>query len=263
MRSSFAVIGNLVNHSLSPIIHRQFAQQFGLSLRYEKIQVNSTQFETEVINFFQKGGDGLNVTLPFKERAFAMSAKVRHHGQVAKSVNTLWMKDGLLYADNTDGVGFLRDIQRYKTLTDQRILLLGAGGAARGILGPLLLKKPLQLTVANRTMDKLYPLQQDFPVIDICTLSELVDPSYEIIINATSASLEDQRPLLSSSLLLKQPFCYDLAYKKSSETAFVNWSRSLGCQARDGLGMLVEQAAESFYIWHGWMPKTAPVLQYL
>jgi shikimate dehydrogenase len=256
-------MGNPVQQSLSPIIHQLFAKQYDLKISYDAIQINPSELGREVIDFFKQGGRGLNITAPCKEQAFSMSMRVRPNGQLARSVNTLWMEDGQLCADNSDGVGLLRDLMRYTELKDRRLLLLGAGGAARGVIGPLLSTNPCQLTVANRTPERARFLQQDFPGIDTCALNDLVSSSYEVIINATSASLYDKTPTLSEHLMAQHPFCYDLAYKKSGETAFVSWAQSFKSKAVGGLGMLVEQAAESFYIWHGIRPETSLVLNYL
>ena len=260
----YAVMGNPVAHSLSPRIHQLFARQTGIQLTYEKILVDIAGFEQQVENFFAKKGCGLNITLPFKQRAFAMSEKVSDRGVVAKAVNTLWMHEGRLHADNTDGVGLIKDLSRHVNVAGKAILLLGAGGAARGVLGPLLDAKPKRLTIVNRTAEKAHALQLDFLSANCCTVVDLAahleTVSYDVVINATSASFQDSALNLPISLLIKAPFCYDLAYHENEETAFVLWARRFGCEAYDGLGMLVEQAAEAFFIWHGVMPDTAPIL---
>ena len=267
MLARFAVMGYPVSHSLSPVIHQLFADQTGCKLMYEKIQVDLPRFEQQVGEFFSQGGKGLNITLPCKPRAYAMSAKASARCAEAKAANTLWMEGSQLHADNTDGVGLLRDISRYVNLAGKAILLLGAGGAARGILGPLLAANPAQLTIANRTLKKAEDLQSDFSKANCCTFLDLprhLDRGlYDIVINATSASLDGQTIVLPNVLMAAKPFCYDLAYQEHDVTAFVAWARGLGCVAIDGLGMLVEQAAESFYIWHGMMPDTAQVLMTL
>ena len=185
----------------------------------------------------------------------------------AQAANTLWMQAGRLHADNTDGIGLLRDLHRYVTITGKNILLLGAGGAARGIIGPLLAANPAQLMIANRTPEKAEALQEAFPMATSCAFTDIPQQQerkpYDIVINATSASLEDQNLQLPAALMTTKPFCYDLAYRQNEATAFVAWARTFDCIAMDGLGMLVEQAAESFAIWHGVMPDTAPVLKQL
>jgi shikimate dehydrogenase len=256
-----AVVGNPVAHSLSPQIHQHFAAQAGLSLAYEKIQGDNQHFESQVWAFFNKGGRGLNITLPFKTRAFAMARVLTPRCALAKAANTLWMEAGLLHADNTDGIGLIRDLVRYIDLTNKKILLLGAGGAARGVLGPLLAASIKELTLVNRTMEKAHALANDFPQIICCSLEELHKP-FDAIINATSTGLTDDEVTLPLALLQKNTLCYDLAYS-SGKTPFVHFALKQGCIAVDGLGMLVEQAAEAFAIWHGFTPETSEVLKYL
>ena len=267
MPGRYAVMGYPVSHSLSPIIHQLFAEQTSSTLTYEKIEIDLPRFEQQVSDFFSQGGKGLNVTLPFKQRAFAMSEQASIRCSEAKAANTLWMHAARLQADNTDGVGLLRDISRYVSLSGKTILLLGAGGAARGIIGPLLAVNPAQLTIVNRTPAKARALLLDFPLANSCTADELPDHvktcTYDVVINATSASLDGQAVVLPPALIAAKPFCYDLAYSISELTAFVASVRAQGCIAVDGLGMLVEQAAEAFFIWHGVMPETAPVLDVL
>ena len=264
--SRYAVMGHPVAHSLSPVIHQWFAEQVGCQFSYEKIQIDLSRFEEQVVDFFHQGGMGLNITLPCKERAFAMSAEASMRAKEAQAANTLWMASGSLYADNTDGVGLLRDIRRYVSLAGKRILLLGAGGAARGILGPLLMEHPATLLLCNRTIVRAKALQRLFPSITICTLAELSQRaptnSFDVVINATAAQFSDPLTVLPSVIMATRPFCYDLSYRLEEATAFVAWARSVDCTAVDGLGMLVEQAAESFYIWHGIMPDTMAVLDH-
>ena len=259
----YAVMGNPIAHSLSPMIHQLFATQTGRKLSYEKIEIDLSRFEQQVHDFFNQGGKGLNITLPCKQRAFAMAEHQSARCQQAKAANTLWMKAGKLHADNTDGIGLCRDLARRVNLAGKTILLLGAGGAASGILGPLLASNLARLTIANRTFETAQALQQDFPQATCCPLADVASLSYDVIINATSASLNGQCIQLPEVLLSKQPLCYDLAYHKNGITPFVAWARTLGCVAIDGLGMLVEQAAEAFFIWHGVMPDTAPVFTLL
>lgn len=267
MIARYAVMGHPVAHSLSPTIHQLFAEQTGCKLVYEKIQIDLLLFEQQVIEFFHRGGKGLNITLPCKLRAFAMSEQETPRSSVAAAANMLWMQDGLLHADNTDGVGLLQDLSRYVALTAKNILLLGAGGAARGILGPLLAANPAQLTITNRTPETAIALQSHFPQANTCSFTALQEQIeqrvYDVVINATSASLDGQNLVLPEALMAAQPFCYDLAYSRTGATPFVASARALGCKAADGLGMLVEQAAEAFFIWHGVMPDTAPVLNLL
>lgn len=263
MSNRYAVMGNPVAHSLSPFIHQCFSEQTGKQLSYEKMLVTEEAFESQVANFFAQGGQGLNITLPFKQRAFAMADRSTPRCQQAKAANTLWMKEGRLHADNTDGVGLIKDLSRYLDLNAKKILLVGAGGAARGIIAPLLATNIAQLTVTNRTEEKANFLQADFPQITCSRLTEL-QAEYDVLINATSASLAEKAIPLPVSLLQAATCCYDLAYSAEGETAFVAWAHAQGCcQAVDGLGMLVEQAAESFFIWHGLKPDTMSVLMAL
>ncbi len=255
MENRFAVIGNPIAHSLSPIIHQRFAEQMGLMLQYEKIHVDDIEFEQTVFDFFHQGGKGLNLTLPFKERAFSMADIHTPRCKQAKAANTLWMDNGLLHADTTDGVGLIRDLSRHVTLKDKSILLLGAGGASRGIIGPLLDANIATLVLANRTESRAKALQRDFPEIK-CSALDALTAGYDVIINATSASLTNAAFLLPSSLLTPTTYCYDLVYNVHEPTSFISWARQHGCAASDGLGMLVEQASEAFFIWHAVMPRS-------
>ncbi len=262
MINRYAVMGNPVSHSLSPVIHQLFAKQTGRVLSYEKILVDESRFEQQVEAFFNQGGKGLNITLPCKQRAFAIADHASDRCTRAKAANTLWRDAGGLQADNTDGAGLLRDLARYIHLTGKRVLLLGAGGAARGVAGPLLAASPSELVIANRTPDKAASLSRDFFPASSCSLTGL-SGTFDLVINATSSSLADETISLPATLLSSTAFCYDLAYNQLSATPFVTWAHRQGCAAVDGLGMLVEQAAEAFFIWHGVMPDVEPVLDEL
>ncbi|MBA2652510.1 MAG: shikimate dehydrogenase [Tatlockia sp.] len=263
MTNRFAVMGNPIAHSLSPFIHHRFAEQMGIQLNYDKIQIaDESLFETKVSEFFNQGGKGLNITLPLKQKAFAMAAITTPRCRQAKASNTLWLKENQLHADNTDGVGLIKDLANYCQLAGQKVLLLGAGGAARGIIAPLLAAKIAELVLVNRSEEKAKDLQADFPQIKRSLLSELTT-SFDLIINATSASLAAQRMVLPHLLLKPTTLCYDLAYSRTEQTPFVAWAVEQGLQGIDGLGMLVEQAAESFYIWNGLRPDTVAVLNEL
>ncbi|WP_454781327.1 shikimate dehydrogenase [Legionella sp. WA2022007384] len=262
MSQRFAVMGNPIAHSLSPIIHQCFAKQLDVQLTYEKIKADDSSFEQQVSEFFTLGGKGLNVTLPFKQRAFAMAQQCSLRCTNAGAANTLWMEANQLHADNTDGVGIIRDLHRYISLYDKRVLILGAGGAARGIVYPLLEYHPAELIIANRTLAKAKDFQQAFPQTKCLSLNEVEGP-FDLVINATSASLAGEFVALPTECMSAKPFCYDLSYKQNNITAFVQYARDFGCEAVDGLGMLVEQAAESFFIWHGMMPETEEVLTLL
>lgn len=267
MSLRFAVLGNPIAHSLSPLIHTSFAKQTGIDLRYDKIHVELAQFEQAVVDFFDQGGRGLNVTLPFKERAFLMSDEQSPRCAAARAANTLWMNQGRLCAENTDGEALVCDLNRYTVLDGGSILLLGAGGAARGVVGPLLDRNPRILTVANRTISRAQRLQHDFPQVACLGFEALAQDAllhaYNIVINATAVRLDENFLMLPEVLFSTKPFCYDLSYVEHHHTYFVKLAEQHGCASCDGLGMLVEQAALAFYIWHGIKPITLPVLEML
>lgn len=264
MTNRFAVMGNPIAHSLSPFIHQHFAEQTGIALSYKKILIaNENRFETTVNNFFSQGGRGLNITLPLKEKAFAMAAIKTARCNQAKAANTLWFdEEAKLNADNTDGIGLMRDLSTYCELAGKQVLLLGAGGAARGIIGPLLAAEVEQLVLVNRSAEKANSLRMDFRQIQCCSLTELTT-GFDLIINATSASLNSERMALPGVVLKSTTLCYDLAYSRTGLTTFVEWALEQGVQGIDGLGMLVEQAAEAFYIWHGLRPETHALIKQL
>lgn len=262
MVKRFAVIGNPISHSLSPFIHHHFAKQTGIDLSYEKIQGIDSSFEAQVSDFFAQNGKGINITLPYKIRAFTLSKKSTPRCVLAGAANTLWMQDGQLWADNTDGLGLSRDLSRYLAVKDKNLLILGAGGATRGIIHPLLQLGPKQITIANRSVDKIDELKHHFPQISISSLQN-VRGCFDLVINATSASTHGENLSLPVEIMSSQPFCYDLAYKLHEDTWFVGYAKQFSCQTADGLGMLVEQAAEAFCIWNGVMPLTANVLDLL
>lgn len=255
-------MGNPIDHSLSPLIHQHFAQQTHIHLTYEKIKAEECTFAQQIHNFFIHGGKGLNITLPFKQQAFALAQQYTERCKLAGAANTLWMDDAQLYADNTDGIGLLRDLNRYLALPGKRVLILGAGGATRGIIPPLLGHDLAELVIANRTLGKAMELQQVFPAVRCIRLDKL-QGEFDLIINATSASLSGEAIFLPPAVLASRPLCYDLSYKKQGPTPFVHDATDAGCIAVDGLGMLIEQAAEAFSIWHGIMPETQEVLNYV
>lgn len=259
MPKRFAVIGKPIAHSLSPKIHQYFAEQTQIDLIYETLLGDEQQFEQQVSNFFAMNGKGLNVTLPFKQRAYHLAKVHSPRCALAQAANTLWMENNQLHADNTDGVGFITDLSRYIEPKDQHILILGAGGAARGIIAPLLSAKPASLTVANRNEEKAHRLQNIFPEVGCLTLNAL-NQGFNLIINATSASLTAGFLDLPAEIFVHQPFCYDLTYQLKTPTAFVNYAKQRHCRAVDGIGMLIEQAAEAFALWNGVRPSTASLL---
>jgi shikimate dehydrogenase len=266
MTDLYGVMGYPVGHSKSPRIHAAFARQTGEDLEYRAIEVSPGALATAVAQFRAGGGRGLNVTLPYKGEAFALAAVRSARAERAGAANTLgFAADGRLWCDNTDGVGLVRDLTGNLGLglAARRILLLGAGGAARGVLGPLLGQGPSELVIANRTVDRALELAAAFaregPVRG-CGFDDLSGARFDLVLNATSASLQGEVPPLPPDLLAPGAWCYDLMYA-DAPTAFVRWGRSHGAAgASDGLGMLVEQAAESFSLWRRVRPETRPVV---
>lgn len=249
----YAVVGNPIAHSLSPQIHAQFAASVGLTICYDTLLVE-TDFAHHVQQFFKTGGCGLNITAPYKEQAFILSDVQTPRCRQARSANTLWMHDGLLHADNTDGIGLCRSLQKRLILSDAGILIIGAGGAARGIIHPLL-DLNAKITLTNRTIEKARELQNLFlDTIDVIAFND-ASHGFDLILNASSFNLDTST--LSDVWLKNKPLCYDLAYHHSGITPFVAWARLHGCEAHDGYDMLVEQAAEAFFIWHGVRPLFA------
>ena len=267
--SQYAVVGNPVKHSKSPRIHSLFASQTGIDLAYTAIQLKPENFEAGVRKFFADGGAGLNVTVPFKEKAFLLADSCSERASLAQAVNTLCVDgDGALIGDNTDGVGLVRDIKgnHQFQIRQRRILLLGAGGAVRGALSALVAEDPAEITIANRTPGKALQLKAEFGHLADLTavgFGELDATAFDLVINGTSLSLEGKLPPISKAVISSACCCYDMVYA-DSDTVFVRWARDNGAVlALDGLGMLVEQAAESFAIWHGLRPQTLSVISQL
>jgi shikimate dehydrogenase len=261
----YAVMGHPVAHSRSPRIHRLFAAQTGQNLEYRAILVEPGDFAVAARAFHADGGKGLNVTVPFKQDAWVFADLLSARAERAGAVNTLIFEPGGIRGDNTDGPGLVRDLtvnHRYP-LAGKRILLLGAGGAARGVLQPLLAEQPAQLVIANRTAEKALGLAlrfNDLGRVSASDFAELAGRQFDLIINATAAGLDDAVPPLPDNVLAAEGWCYDLMYGREP-TAFVRWGREHGAvQSLDGLGMLVEQAAESFHLWRGVWPETGPVI---
>jgi shikimate dehydrogenase len=262
----YAVFGHPIGHSQSPRIHRLFAEQTGQTLTYTTEDVTPEIFEPSVKAFFQTGGRGLNCTVPLKELAFRLADTLSDRALRSKAVNTLALRDdGMIFGENTDGVGLVRDLIHNLglDLTGQRILILGAGGATRGILEPLLQRQPSRLTIANRTPEKAAQLATEFGDIGPITgggFATLAGGDFDLILNATAASLSGDLPDLPPDILAQDGACYDLAYGMEP-TAFVRWGLEQGARLSvDGIGMLVEQAAEAFHLWRGVRPDTAPVI---
>lgn len=262
----YALVGHPVEHSRSPLIHTVFARATGQRLTYELIDVDVAEFATAVHGFGAAGGKGLNVTVPHKQAAFALCKKLSDAAKAAGAVNTISIEGDTLSGHNTDGIGLVRDItvNLRRTLAGKRIVVLGAGGAARGIVGPLLNEKPAELVVANRSKDRADEVAAKFPgtVLAARAFDELAAlPPFDVLINATSAGLKGESPPFSSTLVGSTSFCYDLVYG-SADTPFVAWAKAHGAEhAVHGWGMLVEQAAESFAIWRGVRPDTKPLLK--
>jgi shikimate dehydrogenase len=276
MTDHYAVVGNPIGHSKSPIIHRLFAEQSGQDMEYRAELGDLCDFEEQVADWFKSDLRGLNVTLPFKERALALATKKTSRAVIAGASNTLRFnsKTEEIEADNTDGVGLMRDLQDRLgiELKRKRILILGAGGATRGILGPILETHPALVVLTNRTEARALSLVQSMQIalgsspLVYSAPSELVQhhTNFDLIINATSASLKGEVPPLPPGVWAEQTVAYDLAYVPSGETAFLAYARQQGAtQCADGLGMLVEQAAEAFYWWRGVLPDTVQVLKKL
>ncbi|WP_456407273.1 shikimate dehydrogenase [Thiolapillus sp.] len=267
MTDKYAVIGNPIAHSKSPLIHQQFAAQTGQDMSYEKILGDLEYFADDVRDFFNSGGKGLNVTVPFKEQAWRLADELSPRANSAEAVNTLMLSDGGdIRGDNTDGVGLVRDLQQNHgyELSGARVLLLGAGGASRGVVRPLLEQRPSELMIANRTAQRAIELAerlQPLGTVSGCGLDELQGQVFDLVINGTAAGLAGEAPAIPASLLGKNTWVYDMMYA-SKPTAFVAWANEQGvARALDGLGMLVEQAAESFYLWRGVRPDTQPVIK--
>jgi len=267
----YAVFGCPIKHSKSPRIHRLFAEQTGQTLGYTAVEVPAEQFQTAAATFFAEGGKGLNCTVPLKELAWSYADRKTERAELSKAVNTLaLLADGSILGDNTDGIGLVTDLTANHgiALAGMRILILGAGGASRGIIAPILEQSPQSLVIANRTVDKAVKLAAEFhdkgkiPITG-SGFDDLENRQFDLILNATSASLSGQLPLLPPGLLAAQGNCYDLAYG-AEPTAFVRWGlENYAAKSLDGLGMLVEQAAEAFFIWRGIRPKTRSVIELL
>ena len=264
----YRVIGNPVSHSQSPWIHTRFAALTGQTLQYDKQRVPVDGFVSAVQQFFAEGGRGCNVTVPFKFEAAALATQVSDRAQLAQAANTLTVQNGTIQADNTDGAGLVNDIQRNAgfDLAGRRILLIGAGGASAGVLAPLIQTQPASITVANRTVDKAHALVNRHTALALLQKTELVaqtlqglEGDFDVIINATTSSLSGGAVPVAASTLKPGALAYDMMYGPAAQ-GFMTWAREHGAQPRDGLGMLVEQAAEAFLIWRGVLPPSQQVL---
>lgn len=258
----YVVIGNPIAHSKSPDIHARFAAQTAQNLKYDRLLAPLDGFAQTVREFMQGGGKGANVTVPFKLEAFALADSLSPRAQAAGAVNTLSFNAGAIVGDNTDGVGLVTDIVRNAgvAIEGKKVLLLGAGGAARGVILPILEQRPAALIIANRTVARANELASDFAMHGPVSASsfEALQDSFDIVVNATSASLAADVPPIPPNVFGIGALAYDMMYGKGP-TVFMQFAAQHGASTRDGLGMLVEQAAESFYIWRGVRPDTAAV----
>lgn len=273
MTDRYAVIGHPVAHSKSPFIHAEFAKQTGQDVAYERLLAPLDGFVKTVENFRAEGGSGLNVTLPFKLEAFQLAHELGAAAQGAEAVNTLKFEGSTIFGDNTDGAGLVRDIERnlHCAIDGRMILLMGAGGAAQGSLGPLLAAQPQRVVIANRTLERAELLAARVrrergiaeETLSACAYADLAGHSFDIVINSTSASLNDTVPDLPEGIFGPDSLAYDMMYGKGL-TPFLEAAQIQGArQLADGIGMLVEQAAESFFIWRGVRPQTRSVIDVL
>ncbi len=272
--SNYAVVGNPVSHSKSPLIHTLFAKQLDQTMSYSAIPLEESEFDAFVIEFFAKGGGGLNVTVPFKEKAFKLAASCSPRAELAKAVNTLFLDaEGQICGENTDGIGLVTDIKlnhQFK-IQGRDILVLGAGGAVRGVLAALIDEQAASITVVNRTVSKAAQLLDAFAgmanlqAMSYQELDEVANSgrSYDLVINGTSSSLQGEMLDIDARLLAKDCCCYDMMYA-DTDTVFVQWAKKHGAGLSiDGLGMLVEQAAEAFALWRGVRPSTVNIISQL
>jgi shikimate dehydrogenase len=268
MTDRYAVIGNPIAHSQSPFIHAEFAKETGENISYERLYADVDKFKPVVDEFRQSGALGLNVTLPFKGDAYRYASELTERARAAEAVNTLTFRDGKVYGDNTDGVGLVRDIVENLEfpIKDQRVLILGAGGAVRGVLVPILAEQPKSLTIANRTLIKAEALAHQFGKfgqIEAVGYEGLEGRQFDIIINATSTSLSNELPPIPRGVFSTRTLAYDMVYSKGLTPFLARAQAEHAGMLADGLGMLVEQAAESFAIWRGKQPETRLVTNLL
>ena len=271
LKKHFAVIGNPIHHSLSPQIHATFAKDAGLHIDYEAVLSPLDQFKHTVQTLITKKLSGANVTLPFKKEAYQLASSHSNYARIAEAVNTLEFKQGQIIGHNTDGIGLVRDLEQnlHVNLEGMKILLVGAGGAAQGVIYSMLEKKPFELTLTNRTIErsnaiknKMNEYAQSFNArLNVVEIAKLPYEYFDVIINATSASLSDDDLNIDNKVFHEGSLAYDMMYVK--ETPFIKQAQSQNASASNGLGMLVEQAAEAFYIWHHIKPKTESVIESL
>jgi shikimate dehydrogenase len=257
----YAVIGNPIAHSKSPQIHAEFAKQTGQAISYKAILAPLDEFEITVRRLIDDGYKGVNVTVPFKLQAFLLADKLSPLAQSAGAANTLILNRKNIQGHNTDGVGLINDVANNLgiALQGKRVLLLGAGGAAEGVFQPILEQKPILLVVANRTLDKAQKIVNKAPSKASASTFGAIQGQFDIVINATSTGLSDSALPISNSIFAEGCLAYEMMYGR--ETPFMQQAKENGAQVADGLGMLVEQAAEAFYLWRGVRPETAPIIK--
>jgi len=271
LKKHFAVIGNPIHHSLSPQIHAAFAKENGLDIDYESVLSPLDQFKNTMHQLIQQKFTGANVTLPFKKEAYQLATTHSGHARIAEAVNTLEFKEDEIIGHNTDGIGLVRDLEQNLDihLKNKKILLIGAGGAAEGVIYSMLEKKPSELTLTNRTIEKSNVIQNKMDVhaksfnvnLNVTEITKCPHQYFDVIINATSASLINAELHMDPKVFHEGCLAYDMMYGK--ETSFIEQAKSQGSKTSDGLGMLVEQAAEAFFIWHHIQPTTKSVIESL
>ena len=268
LKDQYAVIGNPIEHSKSPDIHLLFADQTGEHLNYEKILADENQFSQTVTEFFSNGGKGLNVTVPFKNDACEFVDDLTEYAKNAGAVNTIYKNEnGKFTGANTDGIGLLRDLKKSLRvqIIDKKILIIGAGGATQGIVEPLLNENPTELMIANRTVSKAETIAKQFASfgnVSSCSLKNIPKNSYDLVLHATSAGLQGSNVELPVEIIGPNTCCYDLLYS-DQDTPFMAWAKNNDAgKVVDGFGMLLEQAAEAFYLWRGKRPDTGMAYHY-
>jgi shikimate dehydrogenase len=271
LKKHFAVIGNPIHHSLSPQIHAAFAKENGLDIDYESVLSPLDQFKNTMHQLIQQKFTGANVTLPFKKEAYQLATTHSGHARIAEAVNTLEFKEDQIIGHNTDGIGLVRDLEQNLDthLKNKKILLIGAGGAAEGVIYSMLEKKPSELTLTNRTIEKSNVIQNKMDVhaksfnvnLNVTEITKCPHQYFDVIINATSASLINAELHMDPKVFHEGCLAYDMMYGK--ETSYIREAISQGSKTSDGLGMLVEQAAEAFFIWHHIQPTTKSVIESL
>ena len=271
LKKHFAVIGNPIHHSLSPQIHRAFAKEAGLDIDYEAVPSPIDEFKNTIHKLIAKKLSGANVTLPFKKEAYELAREHSNHAKIAQAVNTLEFKEDEIIGHNTDGIGLVRDLEQnlHIYLKSKKILLIGAGGAAEGVIYSILEKNPSELTLTNRTIEKSNVIQNKMDVhaksfdvnLNVIEIAKCFLQYFDLIINATSTSLNNADLDLNHKVFHEGSLAYDMMYGK--ETSFIREAKSQGSKTSDGLGMLVEQAAEAFFIWHQIKPKTKSLIESL